>query len=74
VEKNDQQSRSKYGRRFDEEFKRDAVRMLESRARTAEQLAGELEVSVWSLKREAAYERISCTLRSSWRLSRVERS
>ena len=74
VEKNDQQSRSKYGRRFDEEFKRDAVRMLESRARTAEQLAEELEVSVWSLKREASYERISCTLRSSWRLSRVERS
>jgi transposase len=53
VERNDQKSRSKYGRRFDEEFRRDAVRMLESRLRTAEQLAGELGVSVWSLKRWA---------------------
>jgi len=53
VEKNDQKPRSKYGRRFDEEFKRDAVRMLESRVRTAQQLAGELGVSVWSLKRWA---------------------
>jgi transposase len=53
VEKDDQKPRSKFGRRFDEEFKRDAVRMLESRFRTAEQLAGELGVSVWSLKRWA---------------------
>jgi transposase len=53
VEKNDQKARSKFGRRFDEEFKRDAVRMLESRVRTAQQLAGELGVSVWSLKRWA---------------------
>jgi transposase len=53
VERNAQKPRSKYGRRFDEEFKRDAVRMLESRVRTAEQLAGELGVSVWSLKRWA---------------------
>src|SRR4029077_12747472 len=53
VEKDDQKPRSKFGRRFDEEFKRDAVRMLESRVRTAEQLAGELGVSVWSLKRWA---------------------
>ena len=53
MEKNDQKPRSKFGRRFDEEFKRDAVRMLESRVRTAEQLAGELGVSVWSLKRWA---------------------
>ena len=53
MEKNDQKPRSKYGRRFDEEFKRDAVRMLESRVRTAQQLAGELGVSAWSLKRWA---------------------
>jgi transposase-like protein len=44
VEKDDQKPRSKFGRRFDEEFKRDAVRMLELGVRTAEQLAGELEV------------------------------
>ena len=53
MEKNDQKPRSKYGRRFDEEFKRDAVSMLESRVRTAEQLAGELGGSAWSLKRWA---------------------
>jgi transposase len=53
VEKNDQKPRSKYGRRFDEEFKRDAVGMLESRVRSAEQLAVELGVSSWSLKRWA---------------------
>ena len=53
MEKNDQKPRNKYGRRFDEEFKRDAVRMLGSRVRTAEQLATELGVSVWSLKRWA---------------------
>jgi transposase len=53
VQKNDQKPKSKFGRRFDEEFKRDAVSMLESQVRTAEQLAGELGVSVWSLKRWA---------------------
>jgi transposase len=53
VQKNDQKPKSKFGRRFDEEFKRDAVSMLESRVRTAEQLAAELGVSVWSLKRWA---------------------
>ncbi|MGA8658011.1 MAG: tyrosine-type recombinase/integrase, partial [Chthoniobacterales bacterium] len=37
----------------DEEFKRDAVRMLESRGRTVRQLAAELGVSAWSLKRWA---------------------
>lgn len=42
---------SKYGRRFDEEFQRDAVRMLESGERTAKQLSQELGVSTWSLKR-----------------------
>ena len=53
MEKDDQKPRSKFGRRFDEEFKRDAVRMLESGVRTAEQLAGELGMSAWSLKRWA---------------------
>ena len=53
MEKDAQNPRSKFGRRFDEEFKRDAVRMLESRIRTAEQLAAELGVSSWSLKRWA---------------------
>jgi transposase len=42
---------SKYGKRFDEEFQRDAVRMLESGERTAQELSRELGVSVWSLKR-----------------------
>ena len=42
---------SKYGRRFDEEFQRDAVRMLESGERTVKQLSQELGVSIWSLKR-----------------------
>jgi transposase len=42
---------SKYGRRFDEEFQRDAVRMLQSGERTAKQLSEELGVSEWSLKR-----------------------
>ena len=55
MEKDDQKPRSKFGRRFDEEFKRDAVRMLESRVRTAEQLAVELGVSVWSLQRWAKF-------------------
>ena len=53
MEKDAQKPRSKLGRRFEEEFKRDAVRMLESRIRTAEQLAAELGVSSWSLKRWA---------------------
>jgi transposase-like protein len=53
VERNDQKPRSKFGRRFDEEFKGDAVKMLETGVRTAEQLASELGVSAWSLKRWA---------------------
>ena len=43
--------RSKYGRRFDEEFQRDAVKMLESGERTPKQLSLELGISQWSLKR-----------------------
>ncbi len=42
---------SKYGKRFDEEFQRDAVRMLESGERTIGRLSQELGVSIWSLKR-----------------------
>jgi len=41
----------KYGKRFDEEFQRDAVRILASGERTAKQLSQELGISVWSLKR-----------------------
>jgi transposase len=41
----------KYGKRFDEEFQRDAVRMLQSGERTIGQLSQELGVSTWSLKR-----------------------
>jgi transposase-like protein len=55
VEKNDQGKRSKFGRRFDEEFKRDAVRMLESGVRTMGELSQELGVSVWSLGRWSKY-------------------
>ena len=53
MERNEQKPRSKYGRRYDEEFKRDAAKMMESGLRTAEQLASELGVSVWSLNRWA---------------------
>jgi transposase len=47
--------KSKYGKRFSEEFQRDAVRMLESGERTAKQLSQELGVSEWSLKRWAKF-------------------
>jgi len=43
--------KSKYGKRFSEEFQQDAVRMLESGERTAQQLSQELGVLEWSLKR-----------------------
>jgi len=36
--------KSKYGKRFNAEFQRDAVRMLESGERTAKQLSQELGV------------------------------
>jgi transposase len=45
------ETKSKYGKRFDEEFQRDAVRMLESGERPIGQLSQELGVSIWSLKR-----------------------
>ena len=51
MKKNDRPATSKFGRRFDEEFKRDAVRMLESSTRSLPQLSQELGVSAWSLKR-----------------------
>jgi transposase len=51
VEKNENRGTNRNGRRFDEEFKRDAVAMLKSGERSAQQLSQELGVSVWSLKR-----------------------
>src|SRR3984893_312599 len=51
VEKNENRGTKRRGRRFDEEFKRDAVRMLKSGDRSAQQLSQELGISVWSLKR-----------------------
>jgi transposase len=51
VEKNIAKGTSKFGRRFDEEFKRDAVRMLELGVRSIQQLSQELGVSAWSLTR-----------------------
>jgi transposase len=44
---------NKSRRRFDEEFQRDAVKMLASGERTGKQLSEELGVSLWSLKRWA---------------------
>ena len=51
MEKNENRGTNRRGRRFDEEFKRDAVRMLKSGDRSAQQLSQELGISVWSLKR-----------------------
>jgi transposase len=51
VKKNVITEDNKFGRRFDEAFKRDAVRMLESGVRSLQQLSEELGVSVWSLGR-----------------------
>lgn len=51
MEKNENRGTNRNGRRFDEEFKRDAVAMLKSGERSAQQLSQELGVSVWSLKR-----------------------
>jgi transposase len=51
VKNHDRQTTSKFGRRFDEDFKRDAVRMLETSSRSLQQLSQELGVSLWSLKR-----------------------
>jgi transposase-like protein len=51
VEKNENRGTNRHGRRFDDEFKRDAARMLKSGERSAQQLSQELGVSVWSLNR-----------------------
>ena len=51
MEKNENRGTNGNGRRFDEEFKRDAIAMLKSGERSAQQLSQELGVSVWSLKR-----------------------
>ena len=42
-------SRSRSGKRYDAEFKQEAVRLLLSSGKTATQLAGEFGVSSWSL-------------------------
>ncbi len=42
-------SRSRSGKRYDAEFKQEAVRLLLSSGKPATQLAGELGVSSWSL-------------------------
>jgi transposase len=51
VKNHDRPTTSKFGRRYDEPFKRDAVRLLETSARSLPQLSQELGVSAWSLKR-----------------------
>ena len=51
MEKNENRGTNRNGRRFDEEFKRDAVAILQSGERSAQQLSQEPGVSVWSLKR-----------------------
>ena len=51
MDKNENRGTNRHGRRFDDEFKRDAVRMLKSGERSGQQLSQELGVSVWSLKR-----------------------
>ena len=44
-------SESKFARRFDREFKENAVRLLQSSGRPVSEVANELGVSVWSLSR-----------------------
>ena len=51
MKNHDRPTTSKFGRRYDEEFKRDAVRLLETSSRSLPQLSRELGVSAWSLKR-----------------------
>ena len=51
MKNHDRQTTNKFGRRFDEQFKRDAVRMLGTSSRSLPQLSQELGVSLWSLKR-----------------------
>ena len=51
MKSHDRSTTSKFGRRFDEPFKRDAVRLLETSSRSLQRLSRELGVSAWSLKR-----------------------
>jgi transposase len=48
---NEKAKNTNKGLRFDEEFKRSAVEMLESGGRSATQLGAELGISSWSLGR-----------------------
>jgi transposase len=45
------QSKSKFGRRYDEEFKRQMVALIQSQQRSLRQLSREIGVSEWSLSR-----------------------
>jgi transposase len=45
------QSKSKFGRRYDEEFKRQSVALIQTQQRSLRQLSRELGVSEWSLAR-----------------------
>jgi transposase len=43
--------KSKFGRRYDEDFKRQTVALIQSQQRSLRQLSRELGVSEWSLSR-----------------------
>jgi transposase len=45
------QSKSKFGRRYDEEFKRQSVALIQTQQRSLRQLSREIGVSEWSLAR-----------------------
>src|SRR5437868_15210564 len=44
-------SKSKFGRRYDEDYKRQAVALIQTQQRSLRQLSRELGVSEWSLSR-----------------------
>ena len=44
-------TQSKFGRRFDEEFKREVATLASQPGKTDEQVAQELGVSTWSVSR-----------------------
>jgi transposase-like protein len=43
--------KSKFGRRYDEDYKRQTVALIQSQQRSLRQLSRELGVSEWSLSR-----------------------
>ena len=45
------ESKKNGGKRFDEEFKREAARLASEAGRTGEQVARDLGVSAWSVSR-----------------------